>query len=127
MPEEPYFPAPGAKRDRAASNEPYRSASDPPAADTPAPIRAVPPSSPFKNVLERDERTALVEAIVAAHARRRRRAMLGIVVGIALVAGGLLVTFRSRGHVIWYGAVFAGALAIVRGVLTLLGFRPDPG
>lgn len=47
-----------------------------------------------------------------------RPGMGNLLFGIALLVGGLIVTFAS-GAVIWYGGIIVGIIQIVRGIVTL--------
>src|SRR4051812_6851393 len=66
--------------------------------------------------------------------RRRRRGWMEIGFGLALIIGSILVTWYTlsaaiaRGggsYLIWQGGAFAGFIAVIRGLLRLLGVEED--
>lgn len=117
---EPFFPPPGTKETKKEPAGPYRNP------DSSVEKAALRPSERVRLEARRPSkppaedaiaRGALIEAIVAARAQQKRNAVIALVFGIALSIGGVVVTFMSRGQMIWYGAVVAGVLMMFRAVM----------
>jgi hypothetical protein len=110
--EKPYFPSP-------ADATPYRARTAPEVVATPSPterpsarVRAAepPPVAPTRR---------LIEAVVAERAHEKRAAWIAIAVGVVLIASGVVLTFVASGYLVFYGAVVAGVISLVKGSTAL--------
>lgn len=127
MGDAPFFPPPDASTGARPSG-PYRS-SDPLHAKVARPSTSsehdAPPRAPLRpdGAEARARHVLVIDALVAARARKRSIAMLALALGVALFAGGAIVTIASNGHFVWFGGAIAGALMAVRAGLVLAGVQ----